>query len=347
MAAAPGDAITNHAFELRALLRRTGQSDIYARYIDPALAHEVRPLEAFNGTADDLILFHMSIGEPAVHDFVMQRPERLVLLYHNISPSESFAPYEPAFAALLDRGRNELVALRDRAVGAIADSPFNAEELEAIGYTDVRVAPLIIDPTALHGIEPDPGYTTLLRDHVDGPVLLFVGQLLPHKRPDFLIEAFHLLSTAIRFDARLITVGAPRLPRYASVLEQFARELNLPRCWITGSVTNAQLTAFYRRADAFVTASEHEGFCAPLLEAMSFDLPIVARAFAGIPGTLGNTGLLLPPDAGPALMAEAMDAALCDPSVRIEITNGARERLDALSPDRARAAFLEQLMAFV
>ena len=345
--AAPGDAITNHAFELRALLRKIGQSEIYARYIDPAVAGEVRPLPDFTGGADDLILFHASIGEPAVHEFLMTRPERLVLVYHNISPADAFADYDPAFAALLDLGRTELLALRDRATGALAVSAFNARELESMGFTDVRVAPLIVDPQPLHDTEPDPALQQLLTDHVDGPVLLYVGQLLPHKRPDLLIEAFHLLATAIRPNTRLILVGPARLPRYATVVHQFVKELNLPRCWLAGAVSQAQLAAFYRRADAFVTTSQHEGFCAPLIEAMSFDLPVLARACAAIPDTLGDAGLILPDDAGPALIAEAMDVVLNDSSVRIEITEPATDQLTRLSPDNARAAFLEQLMAYI
>ena len=348
VAAAPGDATTNFALELRTLLRRIGSSDIYARYIDPTLAGDVLPLdERGAGSADDVLLYHASIGEPAVFDFLMGRPERLVLVYHNISPAEAFAPYDPAFAGLLERGREEVRRLRDRASAALAVSAFNARDLESLGYSDVRVAPLIVDPTALQDVEPDADLTRLLRDHVDGPVLLFVGQLLPHKRVDLLIKAFHLLATAIRPDARLIVVGPPRLPRYSSLLRQFVRELNLPRCWLAGAVTTEQLAAFYRRADAFVTASEHEGYCAPLVEAMAFGLPVVARDYAGIPDTLGHAGLLLPPDEDPALLAEAMAAALLDDDIRREVTAPAPAEVERQSPDRARVQLLEALLELV
>lgn len=48
-----------------------------------------------------------------------------------------------------------------------------------------------------------------------------------------------------------------------------------------------------RLADVYVCLSEHEGFCVPLLEAMSFDVPILAYASTAVPATLGGSGVLL------------------------------------------------------
>lgn len=353
--AAPGDAVTNAAFELQALIDRlpsVAPSAIYARNIDPNIADKVRPLASMPtkpgiDQSGDLLLYHASIGEPAVFEFLMGRPERLALVYHNISPAAAFAPYEPAFAELLESGRRELAALKDRATAAIAVSGFNARELQDLGYRNVRVAPLIVDPQPLHDVAPDPYMSEHLAKHADGPVLLFVGQLLPHKRPDLLIEAFHLVATAMLPEARLMIVGAARLPRFGRLLQQLVNELNLPRCWLTGPVTFPQLAAFYRRADAFVTASEHEGFCAPLIEAMSFGLPITARAHAAIPETLANVGLVLPAGSGAELLAEAMAAVLTDVGVRERVTAGGTERVAGLAPDRSRATFYDELQSLV
>ena len=62
-------------------------------------------------------------------------------------------------------------------------SRFNAAELEAIGYQDVRVIPPVVKPFRLVRTEPDPEMLNLLDRDFDAPLLLFVGQLLPHKRP--------------------------------------------------------------------------------------------------------------------------------------------------------------------
>ena len=346
--ARPGDAISNSVFELRSLLRRVGRSDIYARYIHPDLAGEVLPLEAYGrrkspsrGSHDDILLFHASIGEPAVFSFVNDRPERLVVLYHNISPSAPFLPYDPAFAGLLDGGRSELAALRRKAVLALADSEFNARELRALGYSDVRVTPLIIDVMRTRDLEPDPDWVSWL-DQMPGDVFLFVGQLLPHKRPDLLLQAFHILSTYLLPEAQLMIVGHSQFPRFTEALKTFVKELNL-RAAVWGSVKDEQYAAFFRRANTFVTASEHEGFCVPLLEAWTFDIPVVARANGAIPETLGKAGILIPGDSDAGLLAEAMAEAMTNQPLRSQLIDAGRERLSHFDRDLARRTVLSHL----
>ena len=131
-------------------------------------------------------------------------------------------------------------------------------------------------------------------------MLLFVGQLLPHKRPDLLVEAMHVATTYLGLEATLLLVGQNRFARYADAISAQIRELNIRQVHVVGSVGDAQLAAMFRKATAFVTVSEHEGFCVPLLEAMAFDVPVIARACAAIPETVGDGGLLLPPWAGGA-----------------------------------------------
>lgn len=350
--ASPGDAITNSALELRNLLRRVGPSDVFARYIHPDVADAVRPLDDYDrhrsstNSANDLLLFHASIGEPKVFSFISERPERLVLVYHNISPPGPFLPYDPAFAGLLEAGRRELAALRDRTVLALADSQYNADELLALGYRDVRVARLIIDVERLLELEPDEEAVGHL-DRIEGPVLLFVGQLLPHKRPDLLLKAFHVLVTYHLPTAHLLLVGTNRLPGYAQALELFRKELNLGAASFRGSLSATEWAAHFRRADAFVTASEHEGFLVPLVEAFAFEKPAVARAHGAIPETMGDAGLLLPPEEDAILLAEAMAEVLTNDVLRKELVERGHERLEVFDAGRARAAMLEHLLSVV
>ncbi len=348
VAAAPGDAITNTALEYRRLLRCAGPSDVFAAHRDPALTKKVLPLAEYSRrssakTGENLLVVHLSIGDLQLSRFLAERPERLVLVYHNITPPEFFAPYDAAFARLLREGRRELARLPERVQLAIADSEYNASELRALGFPRVRVAPLVVDPAHLHAVRPDHALTSKL-SALDGPVLLFVGQLLPHKRPDLLVEAYHVLVTKLVPEATLILAGYPRLAAFERVFVQLVRELNLPGAWLLGGVTPEELVAAYRGATVFVTASEHEGLCVPLLEAMAFDLPVLARAFTAIPETLGDAGLLLPADSDPLLLAEAM-AELCEsPALRVELVARGRRRLEAFDPDTARAEFLAALL---
>jgi glycosyltransferase involved in cell wall biosynthesis len=348
VSASPGDAVTSAAFEARSLLRRIGPSEIFARYLDPALAGEVLPLSdyaqrAAAGSEDDVLVYHASIGEPAVLSFLLERPERLIVLYHNITPPEYFVAHDPDFARLLVAGRVELLALRERVELALGVSAYNARELEAMGFAPVGVSPLVIDVDPLLSVEPDWVTEPELEDISDGPMLLFVGQLLPHKRPDLLLQAYFVLVSYLLPEASLMMVGPARLQPYRQALQRLVSQLNLDRARILGQVTSAQLAALYRRANLFITLSEHEGVCVPLLEAMAFDVPVIARHYAAIPETLGGAGLLLPPGDDPLLVAEATACLLEDPELQAHFVAQGRRRLTDFDPETARATFLEHL----
>ena len=348
VSASAGDAVTNAALDFQQVLQRVAPSGLFARYVDPRLEGKVFPLSVYEACAqpDDLLIYHVSIGEPEVVQFLLGRRERLVLVYHNITPPEYFAGLDPAFAGLLACGRSELILLRDRAQMALAVSEFNARELLDLGYDNVRVSPLPIDVGRLHEIEPDPETAARL-DELDGPLVLFVGQLLPHKRPDLLLQAYHVLTTYLIPDAHLVLLGPGRLEPYRLALETLAAQLNLHRAQIPGWLTREQLAAHYRQADLFVTVSEHEGVCVPLLEAMSFDVPVIARAFGAIPETMGDAGLLLPADDDPLLVAEAMAEVLTSEGLRGELIGRGRAGLADFKVDTARATFLEHLLDVV
>lgn len=345
VAASPGDAVTNAALDYQTLLQRVGPSGLFARHVDPRLDGRVFPLSVYEACAnpDDLLIYHVSIGEPEVVQFLLGRPERLVLVYHNITPAKYFAALDPAFAGLLASGRQELELLRDRADLALAVSAFNARELEALGYEEVRVSPLPVDTRSLHAVEPDPATLAELQA-LDGPMVLFVGQLLPHKRPDLLLQAYHVLTTYLLPDAHLVLLGRTRNERYRRALGTFAAEMNLHRARIPGWLTTEQVAAYYRQADAFATMSEHEGVCVPILEAMSFDLPVLARAFGAIPETMGRAGLLLPAEEDPFLIAEAFAEILTSEALRSELIRRGRERLTHFGIEIAQSALLRHLI---
>ncbi len=348
VAASPGDAITNLALGTRRLLRRVGPSEIYARHIAPELLHDVIPLAGYRPRRSEhnLLIFHASIGQSDVHDFLTSRAEPLVLVYHNITPGTYFEKYDPVFAELLALGRLEVAGLLPRVVCALADSNYNARELEEMGYRDVRVVPPVVNLRRLSNVEPRESTMRHLATF-EGPILLSVGQLMPHKRPDFLVQMMHVAETYLRMDGYLLLVGHQRLERYTRAIREQVQELNLAGVHVVGAVDEPDLAAMFRSADAVVTASEHEGFCLPLLEAMTFEKPIVARACAAIPETVGDAAFLLPPDQGPVLFAEAVTELLSNEPVQRALIEGGRRRLADLERCAPDAALVEALLEVV
>jgi glycosyltransferase involved in cell wall biosynthesis len=347
-AAAPGDAITNAAIEFRELLKLAAPSEIYARHVAPELSSEVRPLRDFSHRDKrGVLLYHASIGEPAVTAFLHSRREPLVLVYHNITPSHYFEPWDVAFAELLALGRREVHGLSERTSMAIAASAYNAVELEGMGYRDIRVIPPVINPRRLVELAPEPTMLNYLDTVLKVPFVLFVGQLVPHKRPELLVQAMHIARTYLGLQACCLLVGPQRFPRYTAAIVDEVHQLNLSTVHLVGGIPDASLAATFRRARAMVTASEHEGFCVPLLEAMAFGVPVIARACAAIPEVVGDGGLLLPSNAEPELIAEAIESVVDDDKLRADLSARGLERVEHFDETAARSALLTALAEVV
>lgn len=338
------DAITNMARSLRGELRTLGPSEIYARHPAPGV-DDVLTLDQYPADSEspDIIVFHASGGDPEVFDLLDSVDARIVLVFHNIAPAELFDEVDPARAEMLRRGWWELGQLRPKVCLAIADSPHNAECLAELGYDDISVIAAGVDTYRLHRLTPDPAMWHRLGHEVHGPLLAYVGQAVPHKRPDVLVQMLYLLTQHLGQTVSLAVVGPPAVPIVnAAALEQ-ARILRVPGCLFYGQLTDHELAAVYRRADLFVTASMHEGLCIPVLEAMASGVPIVARSVGALPDTVGEAGLLLPPDAGPEHFAEAVGFLLEDDDLRSRMAFRGRQRVRSYDEAKATSSFLELL----
>ena len=342
------DAITNMARTLRETLRTLGESEIYARHPAPGV-DDVLPLCQFphDGSAGQTIVFHASGGDPDVFELLDSVAERIVLVFHNIAPAELFDDVDPSRAEMLRLGWQELELLRPKVCLAIADSAHNAKCLADVGYEDIKVIAAGVDAYRLHRLTPDPAMWHRLGHEVHGPLLMYVGQSVPHKRPEVLVQMQYLLTRHVGRFPSLAMVGPPTVPVVnAAALEQ-ARVLRVPGCLFYGQITDAELAAVYRRADLFVTASMHEGLCIPILEAMAAGVPVVGRAVGALPDTVGDAGLLLPADAGPEMFAEAVGELLDDQGLRSRMAFRGRQRLRDFDEDAATTSFLEQLAKVV
>ena len=285
-----GDAISNHALAIRDYLRSCGyKSDIFVRYVDEQVAHEAIVFQPKRINPQAGLIYHHSIGSELT-DYAIAHPSAKCLIYHNITPAEFFLPYRPEFAKLLEKGRSELRQLAQYFPVSAGVSTYNAAELVASGFNEPGVLPIAVNPKKWDM----PADTALMQYLQDGKTnILFVGRLAPNKRQDQLIEAFAHYLTMDK-EARLILVGYDnRKEAYYHHLINLIQKLGLTRyVMLTGQVNDAQLLAFYRTAHLFWSMSEHEGFCVPLIEAMWFDIPVLAYKSSAVPETLGEAGLM-------------------------------------------------------
>jgi glycosyltransferase involved in cell wall biosynthesis len=330
------DAVGQHTLAVDRLLRDMGaETEIFAAHVHPEVRDRGRDFrEHAAGPAPDLMLYQTSTGSP-VGDYVMSRPERLVLNYHNMTPAEFFDPWEPAVAAELDHGRRQLARLARRADHAIAVSQYNADELSALGMppTSVSVSPVLFRPLWVSQGSASASSADLVGDSgASSPgqaTLLFVGRLAPNKCQQDLVGVLAGV-VALGVDARLVLVGGASSSGFVDAVVALAEGLGVSdRLVVTGSVSEAELVGFYESADVFVSMSEHEGFCVPVVEALGFGVPVVAFGAAAVPETLGGAGLVVGgggAEKSVGVVAEAVVRVLSDPVVREGLVSRGRVR---------------------
>ncbi|MCX7818810.1 MAG: glycosyltransferase [Kiritimatiellae bacterium] len=324
----PGDAISQEALAVRAHLRHLGfDSEIFAvpQRISPDGLAECRPVTDIETRRPDAVILHYAIASPAA-DVWRAGAFRRLLLYHNITPSEWFRPYDAALSAQLQSGRRALPDLVSAAHAMAAVSSFNANELRAVGADRVRLLPLVSAAEPLP--PPDPSMTARLGDGFTN--LLHIGRLAPNKCLEELIEGFVWYQRGFNPRSRLILAGSDRAcPRYAALLRMLLVEYKAENVWLAGYLTEAQLSAALSAASLVISVSRHEGFCAPLVTAARAGVPVLARAIGGVPEAVGPAALLFD-EASPRELAALIHIATTDAAVRSAIAAGQRQRLAQL-----------------
>jgi glycosyltransferase involved in cell wall biosynthesis len=335
------DAIGVHTRTLTHALREAGiDSTIYHGNCTPDM-ESVPLVELGRFTKDRWLLYQSSIGSP-VYDILATRDEPKLVNYHNITPMELLAPWEPSVGYEVSLGRTQMARLAPESRLAVADSAYNESELTDVGYRETAVVPLLIDMTST-GEEPDPEVLARLGEAKarGGADFLFVGKVSPHKAPHDLVKMLAVYRRLYDPHARLHLVGSPLGERYGPALAAFVAELGLQGAVsVTGSLTPGGLEAYYQSADVFVCASDHEGFCVPIVEAMAHGLPVVAYATTAIPETVGDAGILLP-DKDPARFAVAVHRVVEDAALRALLLERAAARADFYDVTRSVARFVQ------
>ncbi|MGH8980059.1 MAG: glycosyltransferase family 4 protein [Acidimicrobiales bacterium] len=341
------DAIGVHTVNLLHAFRAAGiDSDVYYGTCSEDLVALARPIAALGrGGHDRVLLYQASIGSP-VFDVLAARPERKLVNYHNITPSELLAAWEPSIAYETSLGRAQLERLAPRCELAIAVSRFNEQELVDAGYRRTAVVPLLIDMTRSAGTS-DQGLSRRLSaaKAAGGADLLYVGKISPHKAPHDLVKMLSVYRRVYDPAARLHLVGSPFGERYGGALEAFVDELGLGDVvTVTGSVSPAELEAYWDAADVYVSASDHEGFGVPLVEAMGHGVPVVAYEAGAVRETVGDAGLVLE-SKEPLRFAAAVARVVSDATLRARLVDAGTRRVGELGVERSAARFLELVRA--
>jgi len=315
-----GDAIGHEVLGIQRVLRAAGyESDVFVETADRRLEPQTRDYRELidASRADNLLLHHFSIGSKASRT-AYALPDRMALIYHNITPPEYFVGIHRTLARQCFRGRRELLAYVDRCDLALGDSEFNREDLESLGFPRTAVLPVVPDFSHL-GLEPNRFIADDYDD--DWTNIVFVGRVIANKKVEDLIRFFHAYHTLFNPRSRLLIVGAfSMFERYLAGLHHMIAELKLSDVHFAGHVSDEELVAYYDVADLFLCASEHEGFCVPIVEAFAKEIPVLAYAATAVPATMDGAGVLYD-SKDPLYVASLIDALVSNATLQDAIVS--------------------------
>jgi len=330
-----GDAIGNEMVEIRGILKEFGyKSNIYAKFIHPKL-------EDINNYTDyikvsspqNILIVHYSIEYGSeLLDFIRSLPDKKILLYHNITPPIFFQNFSSAHEHATKNGIHELKhEVKNIVDVALADSEFNRQDLINAGFKKTGVLPYLNNFNKFD-ITPD---RKVIQKYSDEFVnLLVVGRISPNKKVDDAIKCFYYYNKYINSRSRLLLVGSYQgMDLYYDYLNNLILKLGLKNVYFTGHINLDELISYYKIGDVFLTMSEHEGFCVPLLESMHFEVPILAYNSTAIPETLGGAGILIN-NKNYIEIAELINLLVEDQVLRNRIIKKQSERLKFFSRER-------------
>lgn len=343
-----GDAVSNDVLALHDTLVRAGyDTAVYAENIGKRVPKDVvfPVTECPKLNQKDIIIYHLSTGTDLNFKLTNMRG-RKIIIYHNITPPEFFENYSLSSKILCEDGYRGMKYLSAHADYCIADSEYNKSDLMKAGYQcEIDVLPILIP---FDDYKKTPNAEVIEKYENDGYTnVLFTGRIAPNKKQEDVIKAFAYYQKHYNEKSRLILVGNyVGMERYYKRLLRYTRELGVKNVIFPGHIGFDEILAYYKLADVFLCLSQHEGFCVPLVEAMCFDVPVVAYDSCAIAGTLGGAGILLPNN-DPLEAAAAVNFVMTHSEVREKVIKNQRERLLDFEHDKIEQQFLTYLKGFI
>ena len=293
------DAVSNDVFRMLDILR---ENDFDARIfsevilISNSMVEDIDRIDNFIKKSDDLLIYHLSTGWFKGLDKLSKLNCIKIVKYHNITPPYFFNGFSHDYVETCKGGREQLKTIANLNLDMyLNDSVFNMREMisEGADALECFVLPPFNNNYKIKKIEPD---LDILNKYNDGKTnILSIGRIAPNKGFEKLIEAFAYYHDNYNTESRLIIVGEmhPLLLSYIEYLKVKINSFNLEDCVIlAGKVDNRELKSYFLISKIFALTSYHEGFCVPIVEAMSMKIPVVTYSSTAVNNTVGSGGVV-------------------------------------------------------
>lgn len=169
--------------------------------------------------------------------------------------------------------------------------------------------------------------------HQKKPYILSVGTLEPRKNLKASLQAFANLVHQTNLDRHFYLIGATGWGD--SSLIQLISDLKVEdRVTVLGRLTDEELRQWYAGADVFLMPSLYEGFGLPLVEAMSFGVPVITSNISSMPEVAGDGGILVDPFSVDDIQG-AIRKLCSDADLRSALSLKAKARAEQFSWDKA------------
>jgi glycosyltransferase involved in cell wall biosynthesis len=333
-----GDAVGRHTLRLRDATRARGlNSNVFVDVVQDDTAEDTVPVLAYKDVAEpgDVVVYQFATAS-MMAPWLAGRRETLVVNYHNITPPELMEPWDHHLALGQARAQSDLAVLAPRTALAVADSGYNETHLALAGFA----ATAVIAPSA--ALAADAGAPA--GDRTRPTTWLSIGRISPNKSLEHAITALAVTRLGRDPGATLRIIGKPATDAYDRALRRYVAELGLLHAVsFEGHASDATVAEAYASADALVVASEHEGFCVPVVEAMAAGLPVVAFDQGAVPEVLGDAGVLLT-TRDPYEVADTIADLLADGPRRADLAQRGRRRVTELQLDSTAERFVDLLV---
>ena len=302
-------------------------------FVDSIPVSQPEAVLSFLRDSEDVLIYHHSVGWDVGLDILKNVQCQKVIKYHNVTPSRFFKDIAHDYFVACESGRKHLAEMVRLKVDLfLADSAYNLQEI--VDMASCRIDGAVVPPfhniDQLQQIEADQQVLARFGDR--GANFLMVGRIAPNKGFEYLIDVFKTYHVNYNPQSRLLIVGKanPALQSYYDDLEKKTREYGLSQSiFFTGEVSAEELKAYYQVSIAFTITSLHEGFCVPLVEAMSMKIPIAAYASSAIPETVGDVGFVWE-EHDPEMMAASMNMIVENEVVKNGLGEMGRKRYQAV-----------------